>query len=54
VPSMMTISNCVMEGLCCRRTIFSVSAHYVIDDADGWTLRTDDESLVAHSNTRWL
>ncbi len=26
---------------------FSVSAHYVIDDADGWTLRTDDESLVA-------
>ncbi len=25
----------------------SVSAHYVIDDADGWTLRTDDDSLVA-------
>ena len=25
----------------------SVSAHYVVDDADGWTLRTDDGSLVA-------
>jgi methionyl aminopeptidase len=25
----------------------SVSAQYVIDDADGWTLRTDDDSLVA-------
>lgn len=25
----------------------SVSAHYVVDDADGWTLRTDDASLVA-------
>lgn len=25
----------------------SVSAHYVVDDADGWTLRTEDGSLVA-------
>ncbi len=25
----------------------SVSAHFVVDDADGWTLRTDDGSLVA-------
>jgi methionyl aminopeptidase len=25
----------------------SVSAHYVVDDADGWTLRTNDGSLVA-------
>ncbi|HVB51921.1 MAG TPA: type I methionyl aminopeptidase [Acidimicrobiales bacterium] len=25
----------------------SVSAEFVIDDPDGWTLRTDDESLVA-------
>ena len=25
----------------------SVSAHYVVDDADGWTLRTENDSLVA-------
>jgi len=37
-----------MEGLVLAvEPFFSVSAHYVIDDADGWTLRTDDESLVA-------
>jgi methionyl aminopeptidase len=25
----------------------SVSAHFVVDDSDGWTLRTSDSSLVA-------
>jgi methionyl aminopeptidase len=24
-----------------------VSSNFVVDDADGWTLRTDDGSLVA-------
>lgn len=49
VPSVDDHQHSVLwEGLVLAVEPFlSVSAHYVVDDADGWTLRTDDGSLVA-------
>jgi methionyl aminopeptidase len=54
VPSVDRGQRTVLwEGLVLAVEPFlSVSAHHVVDDADGWTLRTADGSLVAqHEHT---